>query len=216
MTRPGSPPKAADVVAHPLQRADQVQGPEVARPLVGIGRGGSQRGVPEPAEHAETVVGGDDDHALRRGERAAPVGRGLAGDIGTAMYPEHDRQTRVVPLERSAPETAGTRCSGTGSLRCRPMRRAWRWPPCRRGCAARRRRTVGACTRSAAIALQGWLRLGATAARRRAALAYGNSEPHVLAVRPGEAEHALWPSWVDRRSACAACGQGLAHSCRPC
>src|SRR5262249_59413726 len=64
--------EGGDVVAHPLERAHQVERPEVPRAL-GVARAlAAERGMAEPAERAEAVVEGDDDDVLGRGE-LAPV-----------------------------------------------------------------------------------------------------------------------------------------------
>src|SRR5262249_4427389 len=83
------------VLAHPFERAHEIEGAEVTRAF-GLGRAGVAQGrVPEPAEGPETVVHGEHDDMLRRRERAAVVEAAVPDGISAAVNPEHDGETCV-------------------------------------------------------------------------------------------------------------------------
>jgi hypothetical protein len=68
VTRPGSPPKALDVVAHPPQRGHLVEQPEVAGPGVVVAQ--DRLDVPEP-QGAEAVVDATTTTSPRRARLVA-------------------------------------------------------------------------------------------------------------------------------------------------
>jgi len=78
------PAEGGNVLPHPAQRRDEVECPEIARSLfwrrlISL----DQRGVTEPAEHAQAIVQAHDDDAVMRGVVARyVVGGRCAGTRG--------------------------------------------------------------------------------------------------------------------------------------
>ena len=87
--------KGGDVLPHPLEPTDQIEGSEVPRCVQRVGVGG-QGGVAKPAEDAQAIVEGDEDDVVLVDQRAPVVDVALAEQIGTAVDPDHDGQALAV------------------------------------------------------------------------------------------------------------------------
>ena len=78
-----------DLIAHPLQGSDRIEGAVVARTVRGRGARRPQPGMGEPTENTQTVLEGHHHHALPDRQHAAVVDLGAPDGIATAMNPNH-------------------------------------------------------------------------------------------------------------------------------
>ena len=85
--------EAPDVLVHPAQRGLLVE-------EAGVARLGVERGMREPAEHAEAVVDGHDDRAGVAHQLARVVLAGRAVEVAAAVDPEQHREPAAVPVRR--------------------------------------------------------------------------------------------------------------------
>ena len=82
-----------DVLLHPIEGADGVEGAEVARALGGAAFPTAERGVPEPPEGPEAVVDRHHHDVVGGRQVAAVVEAGAADRVAATVDPEHDRES---------------------------------------------------------------------------------------------------------------------------
>ena len=129
VTRPGSPPNAAMLSAHPFERGDLV---EQAPVRGGRARAGGQVGMAEPAEAAQPVVHGH-DHGVDGGRQpfaGVQAGAGMPDREPAAVEP-HEHRTATVERRREhveaeallvGPGKLSVREHGRGTARLRRRR----------------------------------------------------------------------------------------------
>ena len=175
-----------DVLLHPLQAGDEIEGAEVAA-LDFAGRPSPEHcGMREPAEGPEAVVQADDDQAVLRGEQRAVVERtGEADGVAPAVDPDHDRKAllaagHVAVVEARSPDVEVQTVLRAGDRAARCVRHA-----AERARELHARRSPGERVERVRPRRRPARRSPAQVARRRQRVR--NPEPRVGAVLLGEA-----------------------------
>lgn len=151
VTQPGSPPKGRDIVAHPLQREDQVEIAGVAHGIIAA----EDVAEIEIAERPDAVVERDDDDILGQREMRAVARRARPRSGAKTAAVEIDHHRALRRIGGRCPDVEYEAILGAGRAAPAELRAA---------------RTIGRCLDHFAMRLEGLRRQEARRAASRLAI----------------------------------------------